>query len=48
MNPHTRKLINSIKARVSGAEKSGEQKQKTTDDNAGNVKNRIKWSLLHD
>ena len=39
LNPHTRKLINSIKARVSGAEKSGAQKPKTSAANAGNVHN---------
>ena len=42
LNPHTRKLINSIKARVSGAEKIGGQKPKTAAANAGNVKNLFK------
>lgn len=44
LNPHTRKLINSIKARVSGAEKSGVQKPKTAIANAGNVQ---QFELIH-
>ncbi len=37
LNPHTRKLINSIKARVSGAEKGGGQKPKTAAPNNAGV-----------